>query len=129
MFRFFQGDRSSWADLKIVLNKFNNEKEDFHKSNFQVFEVMVNAIMEKVRIGGSVDGAGLSEVVSYLENIPFPLEQTRLLESLISIQEIKGEEATLRLIGIDMTLREILENGEEVIFRMVESEVTKYKVR
>lgn len=26
MFRFFQGIRSSWADLKIVLNKFNNEK-------------------------------------------------------------------------------------------------------
>jgi hypothetical protein len=112
MFRFFQGGRSSWADLKIVLNKFNNEKEDFHQGNYQVFEVMVRAIMEKVRVGGAKEEAGLGEVVSYLENIPFPLDHTPLLQSLISIQEIREEEATLQSIGIDMTLRQILENGE-----------------
>ena len=108
MFRFFEGGRSSWADLKIVLNKFNNEKEDFHKNNYQVFEVMVNAIMEKVRVGSSREEAGLDEVVSYLENIPFPLDRAPLLQSLISIQEIRQEEATLRSIRIGMNLREIL---------------------
>ena len=66
MFRFFQGGKSSWSDLKIVLNKFNNEKEDFHKQHYEVFEVMVRAILEKVRIGSEEAEAGLSEVLSYL---------------------------------------------------------------
>ena len=52
--------------MKIVLNKFNNEKEDFHKQHYEVFEVMVRAILEKVRIGSEEAEAGLSEVLSYL---------------------------------------------------------------
>lgn len=47
---------------------------------------MVKAIMEKVRVGSGKEEAGLDEVVSYLENIPFPLNRTSLLQSLISIQ-------------------------------------------
>jgi hypothetical protein len=60
MFQFFKQGESSWADLKIILNKFNNEKEDFHRSNYRIFEVIVRAIMEKVHVGtGMQQEAGL----------------------------------------------------------------------
>jgi len=67
MFTFFKRDQSSWADLKIILNKFNNEKEDFHRKNNKIFEIIVKAIMEKVFVGTKdVQEAGLGEVLSYI---------------------------------------------------------------
>jgi len=64
MFTFFKRDQSSWADLK---NKFNNEKEDFHRKNNKIFEIIVKAIMEKVFVGTKdVQEAGLGEVLSYI---------------------------------------------------------------
>lgn len=51
MFNFFKTEDSSWSDLKIILNKFNNEKQDFHEGNYNIFEVIVSGLMEKIRIG------------------------------------------------------------------------------
>jgi hypothetical protein len=74
MFHFFKTQDSSWSDLKIILNKFNNEKKDFHESSYNIFEVIVRGLMEKICIGTeSETEIGLGEVIAYLENISFPL--------------------------------------------------------
>jgi hypothetical protein len=51
MFNFFKSEDSSLSDLKIILNKFNNEKKDFHQKNHKIFDVIVKGLMEKINIG------------------------------------------------------------------------------
>ena len=67
MYHFFQSNQSSWSDLKIILNKFNNQKVGFHKHNQLIFDVIIKAIMEKVYIAKNhPQGINLSEVISYV---------------------------------------------------------------
>ena len=93
-------------------------------NNEEVFDVIVKAIMEKVRIGtDDPNQLNLSEVIAYVQNIPVEIRDSELLHNLVSLRDIHGEEKLLKDIKINMSLREILDRGEEVIFKMTEYQV------
>jgi len=87
MFRYFSAEESSVADLKCILNKLNNEKNEFHLTAEKLYEVLIKAIMTKMKVGSSCD-TPIEEILVYIENIPFPIHNEVIMTNLEYIQEI-----------------------------------------
>lgn len=60
------------ADLKCIFNKLNNEKNEFHMTAEKLYQVLIEAIMIKIRIGSTSD-TPIEEILVYILNIPFPI--------------------------------------------------------
>ena len=69
MLNYFVSDISEVSDLKYILNRINNEKREFHEKNQSLYEVMVEALKRKMKIGTEKD-IPLSEVLIYIDKIP-----------------------------------------------------------
>lgn len=66
--------------------------------------------------------------MSYIENIPIVAKDSDLLRNMIAIQDIFYEQTLLKKIKINMSLRDIVDRGEEVIFKMMEHEISQYSL-
>ena len=53
------------SDLKIILNKINNEKNEFHRANSELYDVLIEAIMKKIKIGSEND-TPIDEILVYI---------------------------------------------------------------
>lgn len=106
MENFFKSKQSSWSDIKIILLKFNNEKQSFHEGNQPIFDVIVKSIMQKVYISKdrNENSIELHEVISYVENIPILAEDNELLYNLVAIRQMHLEEPLLKALNLNMSL-------------------------
>ena len=69
LLNYFISDLSSVSDLKYILNRINNEKMEFHEKNQEMYEILVEAIERKLKLGTDND-IPIEEVLIYIENIP-----------------------------------------------------------
>lgn len=90
MFDYFSSEESTVSDLKCILSKLNNEKNEFHINSEQLYEVLINAIMQKIKVGSNCD-TPIDEILVYIENIPFPIHNECIMTNLEYIQEINFE--------------------------------------
>jgi hypothetical protein len=128
MYEYFSSEESTVSDLKCILSKLNNEKNEFHINSEHLYEVLINAIMQKIKVGSSSD-TPIDEILVYIENIPFPIHNESIMANLEYIQEINYESEMLRRIQVSMTLSEIVRNGEKVIQMMVDHEIARHDMQ
>jgi hypothetical protein len=62
-------DLSEISDLKYILNRINNRKEEFHHENQNLYEIMIKALKIKMKLGTERD-VPLEEVLIYIHSIP-----------------------------------------------------------
>lgn len=107
MLSYFRWEGSGVSDLKYLLNRINNEKREFHSSNSDMYAVLVEATMTKLRIGSPND-VPIDEVLIYLENLPIRSHnQEHVVQQLELVQKISEESETLRKMRLNMTIRAI----------------------
>ena len=87
--------------------------------------MLISAIMQKIKVGSAAD-TPIDEILVYIENIPFPIHNDSIMANLEYIQVINYESDTLRAIRVDMTLSDIVKNGERVIQMMVDHEIDRH---
>lgn len=55
LFSYFFSSLSEISDLKYILNRINNEKTEFHKKNYGIYEVLVRSMQLKLKLGSPND--------------------------------------------------------------------------
>lgn len=121
---YFISPLSSVSDLKYILNRINNEKMEFHTANQDMYEILVEAIERKLKLGSDND-IPIEEVLIYIENIPITSkdpknnEPIRPLIELKTVEKLSKEAELLKAARIDMTLYDILRKPDEVFTKLV----------
>lgn len=69
LLNYFVSDLSEVSDLKYILNRINNKKLEFHMKNQDMYEILVEALKRKMKMGTGSD-IPLAEVLIYIESIP-----------------------------------------------------------
>ncbi len=113
--------------MKYLLNRINNEKKEFHAKNEQMYAVLVKAMQFKIKIGSGND-IPVDEVLIYLKNIPIGSDNKQVIGELELVQRISEESDTLKKMRLNMTIREIIENQESVIERLVLFLIEKHEL-
>ncbi len=65
LLNYFISPLSSVSDLKYILNRINNEKMQFHLANQAMYEILVEAIERKLKLGTGND-IPIEEVLIYI---------------------------------------------------------------
>lgn len=52
---YFISDVSEVSDLKYILNRINNEKIEFHQKNQELYEILVESLKRKMKVGSKND--------------------------------------------------------------------------
>ena len=52
---YFISDISEVSDLKYILNRINNEKIEFHQKNQELYEILVESLKRKMKVGSKND--------------------------------------------------------------------------
>ncbi len=128
LYNYFSSEQSTVGDLKCILNKLNNQKMQFHVLAESMYQVLITAIMKKIRIGGGRSDTPLQQILVYIENIPFPIHNDCIMTNLQYIQEINYEYETLKKIEVNMTLQYIVDNPKRVIEMMIEYQVNRHQI-
>lgn len=92
-----------------------------------MYEVLINAIMKKIKIGSDCD-TPIDEILVYIENIPFPIHNDSIMTNLQYIQEINYESEILQKIKANMTLQQVVDRPKKIIEMIVEYEVNRHEV-
>ena len=83
-----------------------------------MYAVLVKAMQFKIKIGSGND-IPVDEVLIYLKNIPIGSENRQVIGELELVQRISEESELLKKMRLNMTIREIIENQEAVIEKLV----------
>ena len=92
-----------------------------------MYEVLVEAMIIKLKIGSSND-IPIDEVLIYVENIPINNRNNFIINNLETIQKISEESDIFKKMRLNMTLREMIDNYEKVVEKMVEYEIKKHDI-
>ena len=52
---YFISDVSEVSDLKYILNRINNENIEFHQKNQELYEILVESLKRKMKVGSKND--------------------------------------------------------------------------
>ena len=128
LLKYFKSDISDLSHLKYLLNRINNEKKEFHYTHESMYAILVKAMQIKLRVGGPND-IPIDEVLIYLENIPITRNTSKeIIWDLEIIQKVNDEYPTLKQMNLNMTIREIIDNYEIVMEKLVDHEISKHKI-
>ena len=96
LLKYFSSDISEVSDLKYILNRINNNKIEFHRKNQEMYEILVEALERKLKIGTEKD-IPIEEVLIYIENIPLKINNEeeegrhcKALKELKSVEKINS---------------------------------------
>jgi hypothetical protein len=81
----------------------------------------------KIKIGSGND-IPVDEVLIYLKNIPIGSENRQVIGELELVQRISEESELLKKMRLNMTIREIIENQEAVIEKLVLYLIEKHEL-
>lgn len=80
----------------------------------------------KLVIGGPKD-IPIEEILIYIENIPLSRDND-LMAELETVQKIKEESERFREMKLNMSIREIIDNCEDVISKVIQYEFNKHRI-
>jgi hypothetical protein len=80
----------------------------------------------KLVIGGPND-IPIEEILIYIENIPLSRDND-LMAELETVQKIKEEADRFREMKLSMSIREIIDNCEDVISKVIQYEFSKHRI-
>ena len=103
LLNYFSSDLSEVSDLKYILNRINNEKKEFHEVNEEMYEVLINAMLIKLKIGTGND-IPIDEVLIYIESIPLAENNNSMMDHLVFIEQIKDQADKFRAMQLNMSL-------------------------
>lgn len=92
-----------------------------------MYAVLVKAMQFKIKIGSGND-IPVDEVLIYLKNIPIGSENRQVIGELELVQRISEESELLKKMRLNMTIREIIENQEAVIEKLVLYLIEKHEL-
>ncbi len=92
-----------------------------------MYAVLVKAMQFKIKIGSGND-IPVDEVLIYLKNIPIGSDNKQVISELELVQRISEESELLKKMRLNMTIREIIENQETVIEKLVLYLVEKHEL-
>jgi hypothetical protein len=85
-----------------LLNRINNEKREFHAENEEMYEVLMKGMQIKLKLGSQKD-IPISEVLIYIENIPFGTDNP-LAKELNILKRINEEGDKFKRMKINMSI-------------------------
>jgi hypothetical protein len=100
-----------------LLNRINNEKREFHAENEEMYEVLMKGMQIKLKLGSQKD-IPISEVLIYIENIPFGSDNP-ISKELKILQRINEEGEKFKRMKINMSIFEMIRNRDSVLYNSI----------